>query len=136
MGGNNQLNKLPNLVAPRVTHFQGRDRVPISVAIEAMLCPSQREVVSTHRMGHALVFTPTTERNWFSRTPRWLGRPVWLVAICEARDSMESISISWICGARSWIHRSGACSHPPARFLIELEIRAAGYFDADPDQIG
>lgn len=44
MGGNNQLNKLPNLVAPRVTHFQGRDRVPISDAIEAMLCPSHREM--------------------------------------------------------------------------------------------
>ena len=44
MGGNNQLNKLPNLVAPRVTHFQGRDRAPISDAIEAMLCPSHREM--------------------------------------------------------------------------------------------
>ena len=45
MGGNNQLNKLPNLIAPRVTHFQGEDRVPISDAIEAMLCPSHREMV-------------------------------------------------------------------------------------------
>jgi len=40
---NNQLNKLSGLVAPRVTQFQGEERILVSDAIEAMLVPSKRQ---------------------------------------------------------------------------------------------